>query len=123
MRYQTGKADFSPEMLSGCLITMSAYKHLKVYLMTAHINAQPGDFSETVIMPGDPLRAKFSAQWIARHNHSFRKITRLSINMCSHEINLQVFVCAHSNQTPTQHFRTKVRFSCLISQFYYSFLD
>ena len=30
--------------------------------MTAHINAQPGDFSETVIMPGDPLRAKFIAE-------------------------------------------------------------
>ncbi|WP_207860794.1 purine-nucleoside phosphorylase [Photobacterium kishitanii] len=31
-------------------------------MMTAHINAQPGDFSETVIMPGDPLRAKFIAE-------------------------------------------------------------
>lgn len=30
--------------------------------MTAHINAQPGDFSATVIMPGDPLRAKFIAE-------------------------------------------------------------
>ncbi|MGL5739303.1 MAG: purine-nucleoside phosphorylase, partial [Plesiomonas shigelloides] len=27
--------------------------------MTAHINAQPGDFAETVIMPGDPLRARY----------------------------------------------------------------
>ncbi|MFC0226944.1 purine-nucleoside phosphorylase [Serratia aquatilis] len=30
--------------------------------MTAHINANPGDFAETVIMPGDPLRAKFIAE-------------------------------------------------------------
>ncbi|MGL4859486.1 MAG: purine-nucleoside phosphorylase [Enterobacteriaceae bacterium] len=30
--------------------------------MTAHINAQPGDFAGTVIMPGDPLRARFIAE-------------------------------------------------------------
>lgn len=30
--------------------------------MTAHINAQPTDFAETVIMPGDPLRAKYIAE-------------------------------------------------------------
>lgn len=30
--------------------------------MTPHINANPGDFAETVIMPGDPLRARYIAQ-------------------------------------------------------------
>ncbi|KEK28033.1 purine-nucleoside phosphorylase [Shewanella xiamenensis] len=30
--------------------------------MTAHINAQPTDFAENVIMPGDPLRAKYIAE-------------------------------------------------------------
>lgn len=30
--------------------------------MTAHINARAGDFAPTVIMPGDPLRAKFIAE-------------------------------------------------------------
>jgi len=29
---------------------------------TPHIEAQPGDFAETVLMPGDPLRAKFIAE-------------------------------------------------------------
>jgi purine-nucleoside phosphorylase len=29
---------------------------------TPHINAEPGDFAETVLMPGDPLRAKFIAE-------------------------------------------------------------
>lgn len=29
--------------------------------MTAHNNAQKGDFAKTVLMPGDPLRAKFIA--------------------------------------------------------------
>lgn len=30
--------------------------------MTPHINAKSGDFAETVLMPGDPLRAKFIAE-------------------------------------------------------------
>ncbi|GAA4910176.1 purine-nucleoside phosphorylase [Stackebrandtia albiflava] len=30
--------------------------------MTAHISAQPGDIAETVLMPGDPLRAKWIAE-------------------------------------------------------------
>lgn len=29
---------------------------------TPHINASPGDFAETVLMPGDPLRAEFIAK-------------------------------------------------------------
>ena len=29
---------------------------------TPHINAQPGDFAKTVLMPGDPLRSKFIAE-------------------------------------------------------------
>ena len=29
---------------------------------TAHINAKPEDFAKTVLMPGDPLRAKFIAE-------------------------------------------------------------
>ena len=29
---------------------------------TPHIEAKAGDFAETVLMPGDPLRAKFIAE-------------------------------------------------------------
>ena len=29
---------------------------------TPHINAVPGDFGQTVLMPGDPLRSKFIAE-------------------------------------------------------------
>ena len=29
---------------------------------TPHINAKKGDFAKTVLMPGDPLRAKFIAE-------------------------------------------------------------
>lgn len=31
-------------------------------MATPHINAEPGDFSDVVIMPGDPLRAKYIAE-------------------------------------------------------------
>ncbi|GAL04300.1 purine-nucleoside phosphorylase [Photobacterium aphoticum] len=31
-------------------------------MATPHINAERGDFAETVLMPGDPLRAKFIAE-------------------------------------------------------------
>ena len=31
-------------------------------MSTPHINAKPGDFARTVLMPGDPLRAKFIAE-------------------------------------------------------------
>lgn len=30
--------------------------------MSIHIGAKPGDFAETVLMPGDPLRAKWAAE-------------------------------------------------------------
>ncbi len=30
--------------------------------MTPHINAEPGDFAECVLLPGDPLRAKYIAE-------------------------------------------------------------
>ena len=30
-------------------------------MATKHMNAQPGDFAETVLMPGDPLRAEYIA--------------------------------------------------------------
>ena len=30
--------------------------------MTPHIEAQPGDYAETVLLPGDPLRAKWIAE-------------------------------------------------------------
>lgn len=31
-------------------------------MATPHINAKPGDFAKTVLMPGDPLRAKYIAE-------------------------------------------------------------
>lgn len=42
--------------------------------MGVHINANPGDVAETVLMPGDPLRAK----WIAETFWKMQNATILS---------------------------------------------
>ena len=34
---------------------------------TPHISAQPGDFADTVLMPGDPLRAEYIAEKFLAH--------------------------------------------------------
>ena len=34
--------------------------------MTVHIGAKPGDIAETVLMPGDPYRAKWAAETFLR---------------------------------------------------------
>lgn len=41
-------------------------------MSTLHINAQPGDFAETVLLPGDPLRARYIAE---RFLHRSRLVT------------------------------------------------
>lgn len=43
-------------------------------MSTPHINAKYGDFAESVLMPGDPLRAKFIAETFL---HNFREITNV----------------------------------------------
>lgn len=43
-------------------------------MSTPHINANNGDFAETVLMPGDPLRAKFIAETFLK-NH--REVTNV----------------------------------------------
>ena len=35
-------------------------------MATKHMNAEPGDFADTVLMPGDPLRAKYIADTFLR---------------------------------------------------------
>lgn len=35
--------------------------------MSTHIDAQPGDYAETVLLPGDPLRAKYIAEHFLDH--------------------------------------------------------
>ncbi|MCH8256373.1 MAG: purine-nucleoside phosphorylase [Proteobacteria bacterium] len=37
--------------------------------MTPHINAESGDFAEVVLMPGDPLRAKYIAENFLKNAH------------------------------------------------------
>ena len=41
-------------------------------MATAHINAAPGDFADTVLMPGDPVRARYIAETFL---HDARRVT------------------------------------------------
>ena len=45
-----------------CLLQAFNHTYKRTLIMTTpHIDAQPGDFATTVLMPGDPLRAKYIA--------------------------------------------------------------
>ena len=45
-------------------LTTTKYDNLKVgqFKMSIHINAKKGDIAETILLPGDPLRAKYIAE-------------------------------------------------------------
>ena len=42
--------------------------------MTIHIGAQPGEIAETVLMPGDPLRAKYVAEKFLKAPHCYSEV-------------------------------------------------
>lgn len=44
---------------------------------TAHIGAKPGDIAKTVLMPGDPLRAKFIAETYLEDVVCFNKVRNM----------------------------------------------
>ncbi|HFD2949962.1 TPA: purine-nucleoside phosphorylase [Klebsiella pneumoniae] len=43
-------------------------------MATPHINAEPGDFADVVLMPGDPLRAKYIAQTFLEKTHEVSNV-------------------------------------------------
>ena len=42
--------------------------------MSTHIEAKPGEIAETVLMPGDPLRAKWIAETFLENPICYNKI-------------------------------------------------
>lgn len=46
-------------------------------MSTPHINANLGDFAETVLMPGDPLRAKFIAETFLDNFHEVTNVRNM----------------------------------------------
>jgi purine-nucleoside phosphorylase len=42
--------------------------------MSVHIGAQPGDIAETILLPGDPLRAKWIAETYFEKSFCFNKV-------------------------------------------------
>jgi len=55
-----GHAEYFDLLPIGKSILLTTYKEEKI--MTPHINAPEGAFADVVLMPGDPLRAKFIAE-------------------------------------------------------------
>lgn len=45
-------------------------------MSTPHINAEKGDFAETVLMPGDPYRAEFIAKNFLGRRPSCKRCAR-----------------------------------------------
>lgn len=69
-------------------------------MVTIHINAEPGDFAETVLMPGDPLRAKYIAESFldrARQVSDVRNMLGFTGEFRGH----QVSVMAHGMGIPS----------------------
>lgn len=46
-------------------------------MATAHINANKGDIAETILLPGDPLRAKFIAETYLEDTIEFNKVRNM----------------------------------------------
>ena len=44
-----------------CYKLLYIHSNENIYTMSFHLNAKPGDYAETVLLPGDPLRAKHMA--------------------------------------------------------------
>ena len=69
-------------------------------MTTIHINADPGDFAETVLMPGDPLRAKYIAETFldgARQVCDVRNMLGFTGTFGDHEVS----VMAHGMGIPS----------------------
>ena len=51
-------------------------------MSTPHISAEKGDFAKTVLMPGDPLRAKFIADTFLK---DVRQVTGVHLRGPAHQ--------------------------------------
>lgn len=47
---------------------------MSLMIPTPHIEAKKGDFAKTVLMPGDPLRAKFIADTYLENVHMVNQV-------------------------------------------------
>ena len=46
-------------------------------MSTPHNNAKKGDFAPTVLMPGDPLRAKYIADTYLENVHCYNRVRNM----------------------------------------------
>ena len=52
-------------------------------MATPHINAEMGDFADVVLMPGDPLRAKYIAETFLEGAVEVNNVRGASSSTCS----------------------------------------
>ena len=58
-------------------------------MATPHISAEKGDFAKTVLMPGDPLRAKFIADTFLKDVRQVTATRRMPLWMISFAHSIQ----------------------------------
>lgn len=68
--------------------------------MSTHINAAPGDFAETILMPGDPLRAKYIAETYLEDTKQVTDVRNM-LGFTGHYQGHRVSVMAHGMGIPS----------------------
>ena len=68
--------------------------------MSTHINAAPGDFSETILMPGDPLRAKYIAETYLQDAKQITDVRNM-LGFTGHYKDKRISIMAHGMGIPS----------------------
>ncbi len=75
-------------------------------MATPHINAQPGDFADVVLMPGDPLRARHIAETMLDNSRQVNEVRGMLAYTGSYK-NRPVSVMGHGMGIPSCSIYTK----------------
>ncbi len=67
---------------------------------TKHMNAAPGDFAETVLMPGDPLRARYIAETYLDEPRQVTDVRNM-LGFTGHYRGIPISVMAHGMGIPS----------------------
>lgn len=74
MQLETGSArKFDASFLSGFLNILSN-NVIGGYIMSVHIGAKPGEIADKILLPGDPLRAKFIAETFLENPKQYNNV-------------------------------------------------
>ena len=74
-------------------------------MITPHNNAKAGDYAKTVLMPGDPLRAKFIAEVFLEDAHIVNDVRNMYAYTGTYK-GVPISVMASGNGNPASHSST-----------------